>query len=198
MVMADSCMLRQAHFSFFGPIASVALSYDNEALLALLDRQQDLHSAYRRLHYQYAAALGSGRKPGVCRAKLKALEKQVTSRASLIARVRSRLTVSPRWQLSALLASRKELRGQLAAPSHCTGHAFVVFRRLADAARCVRHFELIRRHEREGVADNVDFRQARPCACLLRWGARSSPCASVTSSLCTSSVHSSTFATRTS
>jgi len=56
---------------------------------------------------------------------------------------------------AALLAARTELRAQLAAPSHCTGHAFIVFRRLADAARCVRHFELIRRHEREGVADNV-------------------------------------------
>ena len=48
---------------------------------------------------------------------------------------------------------------KLSAP--CTGYAFVVFRRMQDAARCVRHFELIRRHERsrDGVVDNVDFRQ---------------------------------------
>ena len=101
----------KAHFSFFGPIASVALSYDNEVQLQLLDRQQRLRAQYRRLHHQYNEAVRSNRGRQAC--------------ARLLRRIDA--------LLSRLLASRAELRAQLAAPCHCTGHAIVVFRKLADA-----------------------------------------------------------------
>ena len=62
--------------------------------------------------------------------------------------------------LPAVEAGRVVVINQLPAP--CTGYAFVVFQRMRDAARCVRHFELIRRHERRqdaGTGDSVDYRQ---------------------------------------
>ena len=64
--------------------------------------------------------------------------------------------------LSKLLACNAAVAKERTAPAPCTGHAFVVFERKSDAARCVRHFEVIRRHERSrgGVSGyGVDFRQ---------------------------------------
>ena len=61
-----------------------------------------------------------------------------------------------------LLKAREGLARTARLPSPCTGHAFVVFRDMEAASRCVHHFDLIRRHEksRDGVSGaSVDFRQ---------------------------------------
>ena len=130
----------KAHFSFFGPIASVALSVDNAHLLALLERQHALAQDWRKLHTHHA---------------LLAPAQRARASRSLLRRAEH--------MLSRLTRARAALRAELRAPSDCTGTAFVVFRRRPDAARCVRHFELIQRHERSrdgGLAGaNVDFRQ---------------------------------------
>ena len=131
----------KAHFSFFGPIASVALSINyNVPLLELLQQQQRLKARWRRLHLLYTLEVRATRR-----------DRRKTAR--LLKRIEG--------TLAALVGGARALRHARELPAPCTGYAFVVFRRMQDAARCVRHFELIRRHEasRDGVADNVDFRQ---------------------------------------
>jgi len=129
----------KAHFSFFGPIASIALSVDSLPLLRSLERQHRLAAAWRKLHTMHAllpAAQKARRAPALRRAAERLLVKMTRARATL--------------------------RAESAAPCVCNGTAFVVFRRRTDAARCVRHFELIRAHERShhlSVGTNVDFRQ---------------------------------------
>jgi hypothetical protein len=106
----------------------------------LLGRQHALAQDWRKLHTQQALLPPSQR----ARASRQLLRRAETA-------------------LSHLTRARAELRAELRAPADCTGTAFVVFRRRTDAARCVRHFGLIRRHERSrdgGVAGaTVDFRQ---------------------------------------
>jgi hypothetical protein len=61
-----------------------------------------------------------------------------------------------------MLRARQEMQQMERKPCVCTGSAIVVFEQLGDAARCVRHFELIRRHESDTGGVTVwgtDFRQ---------------------------------------
>ena len=136
---ADAAAVK-AHFSFFGDVASAALSVDNRHLLALLRQQGRLHAQWRTLHVLYAR---EARAAVPSRKKLDALVDKIEA------------------QLCELVRGAAALRQARAHVVRGTGQAFVVFRRADDAARCVRHFELIRRQERarDGSADNIDFRQ---------------------------------------
>ena len=61
----------KAHFSFFGPIASIALSVDSLPLLRSLERQHRLAAAWRKLHTMHAllpAAQKARRAPALRRA----------------------------------------------------------------------------------------------------------------------------------
>ena len=153
---SDAESLRQ-HFSFFGPVASVAVSTDRHVLLGLLERHRALKSRWRHLHLE-------------CHRSLRALRQsshhasgvQLRPESRALRRSHNKLLAIIEKHWAELLRSRDELRRASAAPSVCTGHAIVLFKQLADAQRCVRHFELIRRHERsrDGVsAYSLDFRQ---------------------------------------
>lgn len=128
------------HFTFFGKVASVALSLGNDQLLSLLREQHALRSKWRRVHTQYAR----------------------TMRASSRGRPPAKLLQEAEGTLSKLAACQVQIQQARRFAGRCTGHAFVVFEKKKDAAKCVRHFELIRQHERsrEGVSGaSVDFRQ---------------------------------------
>ena len=153
---SDPESLRQ-HFSFFGPVASVAVSTDRHALLGALQRHRQLKARWRHLHLE-------------CHRSLKALRASSHHAGGVQLRPESRtlrrqhdkllLTIERHW--AELLRSRAELLRAANTPSVCTGHAIVLFKSRSDAQRCVRHFELIRRHERsrDGVsAYSLDFRQ---------------------------------------
>ena len=153
---SDPASLKE-HFSFFGPVASVAVSNDHHRLLKLLARHSELKTRWRHLHLEYGRALRAVRASthspsGVqLRAPSGKAKQQLEQLLGQIER---------HW--SEVLRSRVELRAAASSHAVCTGHAVVIFRQLADAARCVRHFELIKRHERSrgGASDGpLDFRQ---------------------------------------
>lgn len=158
---ADSAALHE-HFAFFGPVQSVILSTDHSRLLRLLQRQQAHRARWRQLNLEYARAVhglrasmaDGGRRGG-------ALPLQAASRGRQRQCDELLRTMGTHW--ATLLRHRDELRAAAAvSPAVCTGHAVVIFRRLEDAARCERHFELIRQHERSrygGSAYPLDFRQ---------------------------------------
>ena len=76
---ADAAAVK-AHFTFFGDVASAALSVDNRHLLALLRQQGRLHAQWRTLHVLYAR---EARAAVPSRKKLDALiDKIEASRAS--------------------------------------------------------------------------------------------------------------------
>ena len=127
---------------------------------------------WRRLHLLYARALRDtlSTRPLALRdgRAVRRLQRQLEAQlAALVhgaealrqARPPPQRPESPSPARTPLQRSSPAQARQLAAP--CTGYAFVTFRRAQDAAKCVRHFELIRRHERsrDGASDNVDFRQ---------------------------------------
>ena len=141
------------HFSFFGPVASVALSLDQSELLRWLRQQHTLTAKWRylllelgRMH-RFVDEDSTGGTGQVSEASL-----QVAS---------NKLLVQLERHLLEMLRAREQLRKAACRRAMCTGHAVVVFRRKEDAEKCVRHFELIRRHEhsRDGSAASVDFRQ---------------------------------------
>ena len=153
---SDTQSLRQ-HFDFFGEVASVCISTDHQRLLTLLSRHEALKTSWRNLHLDYSRGL-------------RALRAETRSESGVQLRAESRAATA---QLDALLAkigstwgellrTRSELRLASQASSVCTGHAVIIFAEMSAAAKCVRHFELIRRHERSrdgGSLGALDFRQ---------------------------------------
>ena len=132
----------KSHFSFFGVVASVALSVENQHVLSLLREQHGLRGEWRRLHVRYTRA--------------------ARATASSCGAPTERMVRDAELALSKLVACQRNLQIARLRANRCTGHAFVTFERKQDAAKCVRHFELIRRHERsrDGIsAASVDFRQ---------------------------------------
>ena len=145
----------KAHFEFFGPVSSVGLSMDNDELLRQLQRQRGRKAAWRRQLLEYAHALRVLH-TAEAQADATGVQRRVARREC------ERLLECIERQWAELLRGREQLCTIAAAPTLCTGHAVVVFRRMEHAERCVRHFELIRRHERsrDGYGGaSVDFRQ---------------------------------------
>ena len=146
----------KAHFAFFGPVASVAIAVENEPLMRLIRQQQQLKARWRRLHLLYARELQACPPRG---------ETSTRRARGHDGKTAVRLLGQIEAQLAALVDGAEALRQARQLPAPCTGYAFVVFQRMRDAARCVRHFELIRRHERrpeasrDGTTDSVDYRQ---------------------------------------
>ena len=153
---SDPQSLRQ-HFAFFGEVASVAVSTDHDRLLNLLQRHQQLKATWRDLHLEYGRTLRSLRAETHTATGVQLRAESRSGRKALDALLKQ---IEGTW--GELLRARVELREASGASSSCTGHAVVIFREMSAAARCVRHFELIRRHERSrdgGSLGALDFRQ---------------------------------------
>ncbi len=152
----DADSIRE-HFSFFGHVASVAMSNDNSEVLELLRRQHAYRTHWRHLHLEYSRARRALRSSSHSTSGV-----QLRAESSGRRRACERLLVRISQHMIVMLRGKEELRKATRQPSPCTGHAFVTFSSMDDAARCVSHFERIRRHEksRGGVGDeSVDFRQ---------------------------------------
>lgn len=152
----------KAHFAFFGPVSAVALSTDNNELLQQLQRQRALKATWRRLHLDYGRArraLQTAEEEAAGESVARSVAPGVHVRVARRACERVLARLEKQW--AELLRARELLCATAARPTRCTGHAVVVFRRMEHAERCVRHFELIRAHERarDGSAHSVDFRQ---------------------------------------
>ena len=147
----------RAHFAFFGDVASVAVSTENHRLLSLLEKQRSLQVRWRHLHLAYGRALKSSRAVthSAGGAQLRA---ESGSHKKGLNKLLDQIEVT--W--GELLRTRAELRSASTEPALCTGHAVVIFKEMSAAAKCARHFELIRRHERSvatGSLEALDFRQ---------------------------------------
>lgn len=145
----------RAHFRFFGPVASVALSRDERRVVAGLLELRGLRREWRHLHAEYARADAALRPARPGSNLLRSMEAASARQAKRTLLRRMEAT------LRSLLLCGSRLRAAAAEPSPCTGHAFVVFSTAAAAARCTRHFGAIRRHSAAvglGGGQSVDFR----------------------------------------
>ena len=153
---SDPQALRQ-HFSFFGDVASVAVSNDHHRLLGLVQKHQRLKARWRNLHLEYGRA-----RRALTAASTNPSGVQLRAESSSSKRSLDRLLLQIERLWGEMLQSRRELRLASSDPAVCTGRAVIIFRELRDAAKCVRHFDLIRRHERArdgGSLGALDFRQ---------------------------------------
>ena len=156
-VGSDSASVKE-HFNFFGPVASVAVSSDHPKLLSLLEKHRSLKERWRHLHLECGRSLRALHSSSHDRDS----DVQLRPESRQLRRRHTALLATIEKHYVDLLRSREELRRAAHTPSACTGHAVVLFDKMEDAAKCVRHFELIRRHERsrDGVsAYSLDFRQ---------------------------------------
>jgi hypothetical protein len=147
----------RAHFRCFGPVASVALSRDARRVVAGLLELRSLRREWRHLHAEYARA-DAALRPTRGRDGSNLLRSMEAASAR---QAKRRLLRRMEATLRSLLLCGARLRAAAAAPSPCTGHAFVVFCTAAAAARCTRHFMAIQRHSAEaglGGGQSVDFR----------------------------------------
>ena len=129
-VGSDPASLKE-HFSFFGPVASVAVSTDNQRLISLLESHQRNRARWRHLHLEFA------RSQKALRASSHDSDSGVQLRpeSRALRRSHDKLLLTIEKHCAELLRSRQELRKAAAAPSACTGHAIVLFKQMADAAR---------------------------------------------------------------
>ena len=168
----DSQAIR-AHFAFFGPIASVALSHNHDELLRHFHAHRTIKSRWHSLHAEYMRTRFVARKEG--ETLLPSQSQQPSQHLPSVAASEAAGCASTHAACDAILGhlvatwqemleARRQLKAAAARPATCTGHAVVVFRRMEHAARCVRHFERIRNYEHlggsaAGAGDSVDFRQ---------------------------------------
>ena len=139
--------LRQ-HFSFFGKVASVAVSREYGELIRLLHSQRELNQRWRHLHAEHARHVNS-----------------VPSSSLQSSLPRGRTLLEMERTICSLVRLRAALRrlSTRAEGYPSTGQAFVTFERFEAADTAAAHFETIRNHERSsggyGTAGSVDFRR---------------------------------------